>query len=116
MILYIIIELVMSDLTKYTSIVSIITSIIVGVYVYREFSYTRAKMGEIKFLKNQFINLEARIGELEERQDKIDSTKKIVLSDSENSSSDDDYDVFDSSDDEYEEGTPVVEEIILNNE
>ena len=103
----------MSDnVTKYASIIAIIISIVVGIYVYREFSHTRAKIGEIKFLKNQFINSEARMSELETRQDKIDSTRKIILSgtDSEDSSTEsEDYEVCESSSEDDQ--LPTIEEV-----
>jgi hypothetical protein len=101
-----------AEITKYISIVAIIVSIVVCIYVYREFSFTRAKIGEIKYLKNQFINIETRINDVETRQDKIDPVKKILISDNSSSSSSD-YEVYESSDDDDEdEETHVIEQII----
>ena len=92
----------MSELPKYISIISILVSIIVGVYVYRELSNTRAKVGEIKFLKNNMINIESRLLDITKQ---IKNKNKFVIpgddeSNDSGSTSSEEYDVLESSDDD----------------
>ena len=92
----------MSDFTNYTSIIAIIISIVVGVYVYRELSNTRAKLGEIKFLKNNTVNIESRMLNMNKQLKTLNANKVIYNDDACSSDSGEEYDVFASSDDEDE--------------
>lgn len=117
----------MSDNTlKYIAIIAIFVSVLVGIYVYREMSNTRAKLGEMKFLKNQFINIETKLCELEENQARtLDCVDKIGLSnidseaedsEAEDSEADDssEYEVYESEDNEV--GEAGNENQLENNE
>jgi hypothetical protein len=88
----------MTDITGYISIVSLIVSIVVGVYVFREMSNTRSKMGEIKFLKNSNINLDSRLLDISKQIKKMNKSRVTFKDDA--STSSEEYDVLASSDDD----------------
>ena len=104
----------MSEFTKYISIVAIIVSIIVGVYVYREMSNTRAKVGEIKFLKNNTLTIESRMLDMSKQIKALNDSKGQIIyrnDDSCNTSSEE-YDVLESSsEDEYDNDNDIDNDI-----
>lgn len=94
----------MSDTFKYISIASIIISIVVAVYVFREMSNTRSKVGEIKFLKNTTVNIESRLLDIAKQLKK--QNKYNIPDDS--STSSEEYDVLASSDDDEDDHSVIV--------
>ena len=98
---------------KYLSVFAILTAVVVAVYVYRELNYTKAKLGELKYLKNEYINMDSRLNKVETMQEANDANN-IELEDSSSDGSND-YDAFESdsdsdSDDPKEDDS---EEIII---
>lgn len=103
---------------KIISILALIIALAIGVYTYRELSYSRSKLGSVKYLNNQFINMESRMKDIETRQEE---SGNIVFSDtsSEEEDEESDYDIYVSSEDEDEnESQPVINSrnSVLSNE
>jgi hypothetical protein len=109
----------MSEFTKYISIIAIIISIIVGVYVYREMSNTRARVGEIKFLKNNTVTIESRMADMGKQIKALNDSKGQILyrNDDSCSTSSEEYDVLESSsEDEYDNDNDKLSTISENDE
>jgi hypothetical protein len=111
---------------KFISIAALMLSIVVAVYVFREMSHTRAKVGEIKFLKNTTVNIESRLLDISKQLKKNKKKDKYTIPD-DSSTSSDEYDVLASSgsdesdiesdiESDHEDIEPVtVEKIVSDN-
>jgi hypothetical protein len=63
----------MSNLQSILSVTAIVLAVVAVVYVYREMSHTRQKVGEIRYLKNTLIDMKTDL----EGMKKVSAPNKV---------------------------------------